>query len=261
MTSQQKLLRGAWAYTAAVAAELLAQDFPVDGVTVVNTVSEGDGASEAEAFVSLPAPWWTRAYPGYESPSLDWDAASGWTLRADQDTGTTAYWMGEGLTPEPAKVAMFLTAARVNGQVGSTDRPYYRRPKQDDPAPLTDRLLAYEDVLRRSDPLIKSSTSGWQRPLRHVFSTLLSTEHARMIDGHLTGWPEVRTVPLRAGEIQALTQLLEASDTADGNDLAADLRARYDAAAQEPADRTIPAQHSTALTRATLRKAKRQPGQ
>ncbi|WP_057237395.1 hypothetical protein, partial [Kitasatospora sp. Root107] len=62
MTSFEKLARGAWAYTAAVAAELLAQDYPVGGVDSVDTSDEGPDRAEVEAFISLPIPWWPRTF-------------------------------------------------------------------------------------------------------------------------------------------------------------------------------------------------------
>ncbi|MFE7529421.1 DUF6292 family protein [Kitasatospora sp. NPDC057542] len=260
MTSIEKLTRSAWAYTAAVAAELLTQDYPVTKVNALDLSDEEPGQAEVEAYISLPIPWWPRTFPTITEGALDWDSTSGWVVRAEvrqndsTKTVTTDYWMGDGLTPDPAKVALFLTAARVNGlaATGSTDRPYYRRPGQDDPAPLIARLLPYEDTLRKIDP---HRDFPGPRSARNSFRALLHEQHERILHGNLTALPEVRMVPLRAGEAAALTFLLEASDTADGEALAADLRTRYQAAPKETAERSIPAEHSTALARADRHKA------
>ncbi|MEV2246662.1 hypothetical protein [Streptomyces sp. NPDC049970] len=133
-------------YMVAVAGKLLDEGLPVAGISAFGSYddpSQADFDGDVEGSVEF-----TQAFQGRLSceeggAGLLWCGVSGWCLfRTPQGSArglmASARWMGAGLLPAPARVAAFLSEARLDpSAAGSGERPFYRAPGSDPRALLT----------------------------------------------------------------------------------------------------------------------------
>ncbi|MGW4757511.1 DUF6292 family protein [Streptomyces chartreusis] len=139
---------------------------------------------------------------GRGDTGLHWAGTSGWYLGPDDpDTADeNVHWMGNGLVPEPERVAAFLDTYRLAPErAGSRERPYYRGAGTDFSV-LLERLSAY----------VPARTSGQHSP-HWRFSSARDVVYLQRVLDALTpqGKDPVVDVPLRASELDALSHLLE----------------------------------------------------
>ncbi|MFE7169692.1 hypothetical protein [Streptomyces sp. NPDC057616] len=189
-------------YLIAVAEHLMARN-----VAIRRVYSCGPYTEEGHVFPDVEGTLYYSKHFGQQlddqgGVDLHWSGTSGWRLGSDdpETPDEDAHWMGTGLLPEPERVAAFLDTYRLNPEkAGSRERPYYRAEGRDFPA-LLQRLSAY---------LPARTSFEYATGVR--FSTARDKAYARRVLNVLTppGKDPVVDVPLRAGELEALLQLLE----------------------------------------------------
>ncbi|WNZ06203.1 DUF6292 family protein [Streptomyces sp. 11x1] len=237
-------------YMIAVAEHLMAKGAPISLVHSCGPYTEEDHVFPDVEGTLYFSKRFAEQLDGRGGVDLHWAGTSGWCLSnldvPDSPNGD-ARWMGNGLMPEPERVAAFLDTYRLSPeQAGSTERPYYRSEGSDFPA-LLQRLAAY---------VPPRDSAGYKA--RPRFSTARDQAYSRRILDALTpqGKDPIVEVPLRSSELEALLHLLEYAQVSSGglgpNDfaslLASDLEGRrgggYDAVER----------HRSALTEAAARR-------
>ncbi|MBV2154921.1 DUF6292 family protein [Kitasatospora sp. SUK 42] len=215
-------------YVTAVAGQLMAQGVPVAAVYSCGPYSEPEHFfNDVEGGIDFTRRFGQRISADSDC-GLYWAGTSGWCFlrnggRAD-DFLANARWMGDGLLPEPHRVAAFLDAMRLTPTAaGSSERPYYRAEGCEFPA-LLDRLAAYVP------------DSAAQHAPKPRFAELRARAYQERVRAALTpsGHDPVLDLPLRASEFQAVLHLLEFAEVASSPygpgvlaaDLAEDLQAR-----------------------------------
>ncbi|WP_324795598.1 hypothetical protein SJX93_20800 [Streptomyces cyaneofuscatus] len=203
-------------YMAAVAEVLLTEGVPVAGVSAYGDVhdpSQDDFAGDVEGSVEF-----TRAFSrtlvgdGGETGLL-WCGVSGWCFfHIPEGSGRSlldsARWMGSGLTPEPVRVAAFLSEVRLDPrEAGSGERPFYRAPHSD-PGVLLRRLEIFGAVVEGSDP-------GADDVVTRLRSTAC---RRRAVEALTAADQEIVDVALHTGELDALAGLLEYVEGATPDD-------------------------------------------
>ncbi len=222
-------------YAIAIADVILRDGIPVTSDGPCTYADQAYADAEAELTLRIPDDYAARSISETcTSMSLDWTSVSGWSLylefqTAENPHGHVERWFGAGLVPRPEQVANFLANAMVDWQsAGSTDQPFYRVFGQD-LGPLFDRLAPYvSDSESKGSFGSRFLTAHRQAAHRWTVADLLSDE-------------EVRAVPMRTGEANALRRLLDWLTTeSDGRlrrialGLADDIQARFIAGSTPP---------------------------
>ncbi|GAA2062043.1 hypothetical protein GCM10009839_86410 [Catenulispora yoronensis] len=233
-------------YTVAVAEQALAEGLPVvDVILGPPELSQGK-RQESEAWLYFPYDF--NSGLGARECTLGWNEASGWFFQREQDSeNQERRWLGQGLVPDPERVAIFATTLRVSpGSAGSLERPFYRSPGRLEPE-LLGRLKPY---------------GGNWGPYSELFANVRNRHFDRRlataIDADPPGSPI--NLPLLPGEFTALEVALEWLDGIFNYDrspltaFARDIRGRRGAGpADIDASRT-----SLAAARARMQELRRQ---
>lgn len=221
-------------YALGVAGTLLGDGVAVEDLYVVAAADPRPGQPEVECSLYPPVEWARRhLHPGAVGVSLDWDCVSGWSLYlewVDSDLRRVerTWYLGAGLASPVADVAAFVAAILVDGDTAGThDKPVYRQ--------AGDARL--DQVLSEVDQLTDNAAI---QSLAWSFSLLRQRALHQHLAGDLIRDADVRLVPLRGGEIRALTRLLRWADASKSRDLealiaamASDLQARFSASKPE----------------------------
>ncbi|MBW3363348.1 hypothetical protein AB0N56_36265 [Streptomyces microflavus] len=195
-------------YMAVVAGVLLDEEVPVASISAYGDfedpsqdVFEGD----VEGSVEFTYAFRRRVLGDGGEAGLLWCGVSGWCFfHIPEGSGRSllesARWMGGGLTPEPRRVAAFLSEVQLDARhAGSGERPFYRAPHSE-PGALLTRLKAYDTAGECAEP--------WSGDSR--FTCLRSSACQRRATKTLTAADqEIVEVALHTGELKALTVLLE----------------------------------------------------
>ncbi|MER6406277.1 DUF6292 family protein [Streptomyces viridosporus] len=209
-TSKEELEFHLEHYLAAVAEHLMTQGAAVSHVHSCGPYATADGYDFPDIEGALFfTPRFSRQVGGLTSVDLHWEGTSGWCLGDTNhpEFPQGARWLGDGLLPEPERVAAFMDTYRLNpGQAGSTERPYYRSEGSDFPA-LIERLAAY----------VPSPSSLDYEPGRRFLNARDKVYLGRVLTA-LTpqGTDLIEEVPLRTSELNALLTLLEYAEAAAG---------------------------------------------
>ncbi|WP_331732260.1 DUF6292 family protein [Streptomyces sp. NBC_00989] len=195
---------GARHYATAVAEELLAQGVPVSSVHACGPYTEPENSFvDVEGGINFTDRF-DELFGGNDC-GLHWSGASGWCFYnnpgAYGDFLDGARWMGDGLLPEPRRVAAFLDTVRLNpAQAGSVERPYYRQEGRDFPA-LLERLASY----------VPAPASPNHPPGPRLIQAQATAYRNRVLASlAVRGVPDpMIELPLRASEFDALGLLLE----------------------------------------------------
>ncbi|MFW3473115.1 hypothetical protein ACN24M_17625 [Streptomyces microflavus] len=195
-------------YMAVVAEVLLAEEIPVVSVSVygdVHDLSQDDFEGDVEGSVEFTPAFSRRLLGDGGETGLLWCGVSGWCFfHIPEGSGRSlldsARWMGNGLTPAPARVAAFLSEVRLDARAaGSAERPFYRAPHSE-PDVLLRRLEAFGAVEEGADLWAGES---------HTVARLRSTACRRRAVKALTAeGQEIVDVALHTGELEALAALL-----------------------------------------------------
>ncbi|MFG2767574.1 hypothetical protein [Streptomyces rubiginosohelvolus] len=195
-------------YMVAVAGVLLDEEVPVASISAYGDFddpSQDDFAGDVEGSVEFADAFRRRLLGDGGDAGLLWCGVSGWCFfHIPEGSGRslleTARWMGGGLTPEPRRVAAFLSEARLDARnAGSCERPFYRAPRSE-PDALLMRLRAFDTSGECTEP--------WSGNSR--FTCLRSSASQRHAVEALTApGQEIVDVALHTGELRALTELLE----------------------------------------------------
>ncbi|WP_404948614.1 hypothetical protein HFP70_20410 [Streptomyces sp. ARC14] len=208
-------------YMAAVAEVLLTEEVPVAGVSAYGDVhdpSQDDFAGDVEGSVEFTPAFGHRLLGDGGETGLLWCGVSGWCFfHIPEGSGRSlldsARWMGSGLTPEPVRVAAFLSEVRLDPrEAGSGERPFYRAPHSD-PDVLLRRLEAFGTELGAgSDDVVAGlrSTACRRRAVE-----ALTAEDQEIVD-----------VALHTGELEALAGLLEYAEGATPDNVLRELARR-----------------------------------
>ncbi|MGA5823514.1 DUF6292 family protein [Kitasatospora sp. NPDC094028] len=210
---------------------------------------------EAQAVLHLGRAFTAQAVPG--RPSLGWDGQSGWYFFVDSDDRLPsesvigARWLGDGLVPEPARVAAFASVLMLDSTTaGSGERPYYRDPGAD-VAALISRLGHY----------LPDHVGAGDQPWRSHFAHFRDWHFTRRALTNLTADDHDAQITLRAGELRTIVDLLKLYEMHDpallggiGYHLAVDLERRQVTGA--PPQSTDSARRHAADIRAQLEQTK-----
>lgn len=114
-------------YAAAVGKTLLREGIAVTRFDVEGPMVRDGKLTEGEIWMYLSGELRHKLSPIGEC-TLDWSESSGWYVERDlAESVTERRYLGHGLVPDPARVAVFATAMQVDPHsAGSLERPYYR---------------------------------------------------------------------------------------------------------------------------------------
>ncbi|MGA4999295.1 hypothetical protein ACPCB7_14875 [Streptomyces arboris] len=206
-------------YMAAVAEVLLTEEVPVASVSAYGDVhdpSQDDFAGDVEGSVEFTRAFSRRLLGDGGETGLLWCGVSGWCFfHLPEGSGRSlldsARWMGSGLTPEPVRVAAFLSEVRLDPrEAGSGERPFYRAPHSD-PDGLFRRLEAF------------GAASGADDVVTHLRSTAC---RRRTVEALTAEQQEIVDIALHTGELEALAGLLEYVEGATPDDVLRELARR-----------------------------------
>ncbi|MER8188194.1 hypothetical protein [Kitasatospora sp. NPDC094015] len=215
-------------YSAAVAAALVRDGTPVaifevDGprteeLTIWPEGSLGeDGAvpeeievvEDARVVLSIGVRFSERLVPG-EQCGLGWDPLSGWYFfvgephqpREQLMAMARTRWLSDGLVPAPARVVSFLSGVFLDPlSAGSAERPYYRG------------SVSAPGLVERLAPYVEEPGVVWPaKPGQARYSAAVESMVLERLLACLTEDSPVVQLPVRAGELQALVELLELHD-------------------------------------------------
>ncbi|WP_098898441.1 hypothetical protein [Streptomyces sp. st77] len=195
-------------YMVVVAGALLDEDVPVASISAYGDFddpSQDAFEGDVEGSVEFTHAF-TRSFLGDGGDAgLLWCGVSGWSFfHIPESSGRSlldsARWMGGGLTPEPGRVAAFLSEVRLDARnAGSGERPFYRAPHSE-PEALLGRLGVLDTAGECVEP--------WSVDSR--FTCLRSSAcQRRAMEDLTTAGQEIVDVVLHTGELKALTGLLE----------------------------------------------------
>lgn len=192
---------------AAVAGVLLDEELPVASISAYGDfddpsqdVFEGD----VEGSVEFTRAFGRRILGDGGEAGLLWCGVSGWCFfHIPEGSGRalleSARWMGVGLTPEPRRVAAFVSEVQIDARdAGSGERPFYRA-AHSEPDLLLERLTAFDTAGECAEPWSGDSrfacvrSTAWQR---------------RAMDALTADNQEIVDVAFHSGELKALTGLL-----------------------------------------------------
>ncbi|WP_405696964.1 hypothetical protein [Streptomyces sp. NBC_01185] len=212
-------------YMVAVAAKLLDEGLPVAGISAFGAYDD-PGQAEFDGDVEGSVEF-TQAFQQSLSgqdggAGLLWCGVSGWCLfRTPQGSGQvlmdSARWMGAGLLPTPARVAAFLSTARLDpSTAGSDERPFYRAPRSG-PTALLDRLHGLDD----------GEDAAEERFFERRFASVRTDAYQRRVLDALTAPKQgIVDVALHTGEVESLVRFLEYVEGAAPNRQARELARR-----------------------------------
>jgi hypothetical protein len=210
-------------YAAAVAEALIADGLTVSIIGVQGTRTVWDDPKnedepdievleDARATLFFGRKFHQRVAPGTNC-HLYWDSTSGWYFFVDRmdipyaDNLAVARWLGAGLLPEPERVLQFASLLLLDAAAaGSSERPYYRAEHEDTQA-LIGRLDRYVPKTHYGSPV---TAMGWERRHQENRNGIVS----RQVVAAMTDHPDdpLKTIALRASEVEALRRLLELSE-------------------------------------------------
>lgn len=212
-------------YMVAVAGQLLDEGLPVASISSYGSYddrSQDAFGGDVEGSVEFTRAFRRKLVSDGGDAGLLWCGVSGWCFFSiPEGSGRTllesARWMGDGLIPDPRRVAAFLSEVQLDASsAGSAERPFYRVPHKE-PRVLLGRLQAFE----RPD----DSDEMWYYDSR--FSCLRSDAYQRRAVTALTaGGQELVDVAFHTGELQALMGILEYVEGAAPKDEARELARR-----------------------------------
>ncbi|MFD8063652.1 hypothetical protein ACFXA0_00855 [Streptomyces cyaneofuscatus] len=197
-------------YMAAVAEVLLAEEIPVVSVSAYGDVhdpSQDDFEGDAEGSVEFTSAFGRALLGDGGEAGLLWCGVSGWCFfRIPEGSGRSlldsARWMGSGLTPEPVRVAAFLSEVRLDPrEAGSAERPFYRAPHSE-PDILLRRLEAFGALDGGAEPW---AWAGEGQAVAHLRSTAC---RRRAVEALTAADQEIAELALHTGELDALAGLL-----------------------------------------------------
>ncbi|MBC7271979.1 DUF6292 family protein [Streptomyces albogriseolus] len=190
-------------YVTAVAEQLMAENVPVRAVHACGPYTEPDHSFVDVEGGIIFTDRIDEQLGGHDC-GLHWSGTSGWCFYDNRgpyaDHLTGARWLGDGLLPEPRRVAAFFSVVRLDpAQAGSTERPYYRQEGRDFP-----------DLLERLAPYVPPAAAPTHLPGPR-FTQAQATAYQRRVLGSLAaqGTDPVIDLPMRASELEALGHLLE----------------------------------------------------
>ncbi|MFB8027186.1 hypothetical protein ACFQ6U_10660 [Streptomyces sp. NPDC056465] len=195
-------------YMVAVAAKLLDEGLPVAGISAFGAYDDPGQAEfdgDVEGSVEFTQAFQRSLSSQEGGAGLLWCGVSGWCLfLTPQGSGQvlmdSARWMGAGLLPAPARVAAFLSAARLDpSSAGSGERPFYRAPRSG-PVALLDRLHGLEDA----------GSAAEERFFDRRFASVRTGAYERRVVDALTAPKQgVVDLALHTGELDSLVRFLE----------------------------------------------------
>ncbi|MFE2174406.1 hypothetical protein [Kitasatospora sp. NPDC059462] len=175
-----------------------------DGVPAAVHAVHGSGDQEPSAVVLVNLTVGQRVVPDGLC-GLGWDCVSGWFFftgdpaRPRKELMAGVRWLSDGQVPPPARLRSFLSAVLLDpASAGSAERPYYAVPGGG--PGLADRLAPY---------LSHTVSEPWQQRFADRQQMAL---HARVLEYLRDDIDEVVMLPLRAGELRAVVELLELHD-------------------------------------------------
>lgn len=212
-------------YMVAVAGRLLDEGLPVSSISsygVYDDPSQDAFGADVEGSVEFTPSFRRKVVGAGRDAGLLWCGVSGWCFFCmPEGSGLTlmesARWMGGGLTPDPGRVAAFLSDVQLDPAFsGSDERPFYRAP-HGDPRPLLQRLAVFD-----------AGSGGTESPSYDSrFESLRIDACQRRVVRALTAEKqEVVEVALRSGELQALLGFLEYVEGAAPQDDAREMARR-----------------------------------
>lgn len=216
-------------YAAAVAERLIAEGFPVVDLDTDPPALIDGKRHEGEVWLFF-SPDFRRQFESVDSMSLSWNEVSGWYFSRDVNGDQVDdRYLGQGLVPEAARVATFMTTVQLDPTgAGSRDRPFYRTGGPF-PASLVEQLARYA-----------AGTMTYKEAFTSARHRLFERRIATAIAADPPG-PAVN-LPLLPGEFAALelalewvTGLAQAHDEEDDvlGALAKDIRSRRGADAAD----------------------------
>ncbi|MFI7285982.1 hypothetical protein ACIBRY_04880 [Streptomyces anulatus] len=195
-------------YMVAVAGVLLDEDVPVASISAYGDFedpSQDAFEGDVEGSVEFTHAFRRRLLDDGGEAGLLWCGVSGWCFfHIPEGSGRSllesARWLGGGLTPEPRRVAAFLSEVRLDTRnAGSGERPFYRA-SHSEPGALLGRLAAYDTADECAEP--------WSGDSR--FTCLRSSAcQRRSVEDLTAADQEIVDVAFHTGELKALTGLLE----------------------------------------------------
>ncbi|MCM2410647.1 DUF6292 family protein [Streptomyces sp. RKAG290] len=194
-------------YMVAVAGQLLDEGLPVASISSYGAYddrSQDAFGGDVEGSVEFTQAFRRRLVSDGGDAGLLWCGVSGWCFfRIPEGSGRTllesARWMGDGLLPEPRRVAAFLSEVQLDANsAGSEERPFYRVPHKE-PRVLLGRLQAFEAPAGADETWYDSR-----------FSSLRTDAYQQRAVSALTAdKQELVDVAFHTGELQALMGFLE----------------------------------------------------
>ncbi|MFJ4857844.1 hypothetical protein [Streptomyces sp. NPDC088730] len=212
-------------YMVAVAGRLLDEGLPVSSISsygAYDDLSQDAFGADVEGSVEFTDAFRRKVFGEGRDAGLLWCGVSGWCFFCiPEGTGRTlmdsARWMGGGLTPDPGRVAAFLSEVQLNAEFsGSEERPFYRAPHAD-PRSLLRRLAVFDPGSGSTE----SSDYGSR------FDRLrIDACQTRVVSALTAGKQEVVEVALRSGELRAVLGFLEYVEAAAPQDDAREMARR-----------------------------------
>ncbi|WP_326656487.1 hypothetical protein [Streptomyces sp. NBC_00385] len=195
-------------YMVAVAGRLLDEGLPVSSISSYGDYddpSQDAFGADVEGSVEFTRAFRRKVFGEGRDAGLLWCGVSGWCFFSiPEGAGRTlmesARWMGGGLTPEPRRVAAFLSEVQLDAEFsGSDERPFYRAPHAQ-PQSLLRRLAVFDAA--------SGGTESWGYDSRFARLQVDSCQK-RVVSALTAGQQEVVEVALRSGELRALLEILE----------------------------------------------------
>ena len=226
-------------YLMSAAQKIMCDGIPLASHLTYVTSDEEDG-NEGEGTLTFPPDYPIRYYnPHAIGLSVSWSSVSGWFIAGELQDPESGYtfeerWMGAGVVPAPDRVAGFVAEALVDfSGTGTEERPYYRN-FGEDIEKLLDRLQSYQPGVQ------KFARSSFEE----IFALLRRDAAYRLALQDAQSAGQIRLLPVKEGELNALCRLLDWIDVRSdrklrelSNALATDLRGRFAAGAEHPAER------------------------
>ncbi|WP_411082308.1 hypothetical protein [Streptomyces sp. cmx-18-6] len=212
-------------YMVTVAGVLLDEDLPVASISAYGDFDDprqDDFEGDVEGSVEFAHAFRRRFLGDGGEAGLLWCGVSGWCFfHIPEGSGRalleSARWMGGGLTPEPRRVAAFLSEVQLDARnAGSDERPFYRV-SHAEPAKLLQRLAAYGEAGEHADRSHGGGRLASMRSaagLRHAVKELTAKKQ------------EIVDLPLHTGELKALMEILEYVEGAAPHDGLSELTRR-----------------------------------
>uniref|UniRef100_A0AAU2VJJ7 Uncharacterized protein n=1 Tax=Streptomyces sp. NBC_00008 TaxID=2903610 RepID=A0AAU2VJJ7_9ACTN len=211
-------------YMVAVAGRLLDEGLPVSSISsygAYDDPTQDAFGADVEGSVEFTHAFRRKAFGAGRDAGLLWCGVSGWCFfcmpeGAGRTLMESARWMGGGLTPDPGRVAAFLSEVQLDAEFsGSDERPFYRAP-HGDPRSLLQRLAVFD-----------ADSGSAESSYDSRFECLRIDACQRRVVRALTAEKqEVVEVALRSGELQALLGFLEYVEGAAPQDDAREMARR-----------------------------------